>query len=1093
MKRRYRQKQKRQKPSDRGKNKKNSAKMGASSKPRFQFPSDLDVETFAAELGMDLEFDSDQRWLIDQALESSLPPLWTRFFNPSGRSYYVRQPTKQDSKEVVTWVHPLVPAYSKIFDNILADQLEAQKAALGIVSDDEEDDNDTPEEFDAGISFQGNRADNQDGPKLSSKQRKKLRASLQDALLYYKKIIGDPATEDVRPHQDVPGFWDVEPDDVEEMANYLDIDKEKQPYLMWIARIAAAAPLPPGWTAHSDGDDISNLCAESRMVSLEELGIVYTCKSWMCKTDAISARMALDVHPSEAYINLLLGEARQEYGADSQDGDDGYEDAFFMEPEVIPCEFATENGNIYIYDFIEETVISTGRCIKDSEEPEYDAQVDAEETDMHKDRKDSGSASDPAKIEPVENTSENVNERINVVSKEGTPTALADNGHSIRDTITEQSTENTSEAMEKMYAGILNPVITDVPSPGPGIALMIRLVDEGGLSEKQVTDFAKHIGLDLNARKDAEFLWIMEEALLLKREETATRGWVYRSDPDGKFHYFCDRSMRQIDLTKGMEIASGWETESQNNGKNTDRNKTFAGVSTEVLEKISSKWRHPLAAKYKKQLSDRRKELDEKRRLQRVRGLRAKSSVSHCKKMNEGRKVGGQAIVIDHQSGEPLLLHAPDHTASIQRPSVVAEKAILAVSPNKRAIPLQPGFFKEAKIRHLKNHKAEDSADNELDKQSSTETSKSLPRINDTSAYAPEILSRDEFRRDDEQLQENTRQQHGRQLHRAFRDVNLVDTTDLDRKAEESRTLARRRKRAGNKYRRRRKDLDESNPAMTPGSNASFPPLKLDASCQLGVVSLSYSVPNLSATESFQLNAVKNKSNSNLVLLGKSQGKESDPDMKEIRKDLDNRVRQKVLEKKPASSPKKGILSPSHQGKFAACGNLVPLSTLIWESVHEQVGAKNTRSKFAGPRGQDFESEMQDEKVRSFCRKYDESHAKEEEILDRWLKQSIDGESVLEHESSPQLGDSSHLPSDLTTSSIEMSTSTSIRNIQLRPLPPRTPVSAGSLDSTSSIGSLGIRGPIARDNSVSRGIATPPVLSPLEEMSKGMSQNLDDK
>ena len=67
----------------------------------------------------------------------------------------------------------------------------------------------------------------------------------------------------------------------------------KQPHLMWIARIAASVPLPPGWSAHSDGDDVSNLCAESRMASLDELGVVYTCKSWMCKTEATGAMLLM--------------------------------------------------------------------------------------------------------------------------------------------------------------------------------------------------------------------------------------------------------------------------------------------------------------------------------------------------------------------------------------------------------------------------------------------------------------------------------------------------------------------------------------------------------------------------------------------------------------------------------------------------------------------------------------------------------------------------------------------------------------------------------------------------------------------------------
>ena len=46
------------------------------------------------------------------------------------------------------------------------------------------------------------------GPKLSSGQRKKLRASLQDAMLYYKQLLGNP-TMKTRPREETPGFWDA--------------------------------------------------------------------------------------------------------------------------------------------------------------------------------------------------------------------------------------------------------------------------------------------------------------------------------------------------------------------------------------------------------------------------------------------------------------------------------------------------------------------------------------------------------------------------------------------------------------------------------------------------------------------------------------------------------------------------------------------------------------------------------------------------------------------------------------------------------------------------------------------------------------------
>ena len=76
---------------------------------------------------------------------------------------------------------------------------------------------------------------------------------------------------------------------------------------------------------------------------------------------------------------------------------------------------------------------------------------------------------------------------------------------------------------------------------------------------------------------------------------------------------------------------------------------------------------------------------------------------------------------------------------------------------------------------------------------------------------------------------------------RAFRDVQLVDTTDARREMEEARRIARRKKRP-TKRQQKSERLDNGNPAMARGSSSAFPPLKIDAASQLGVVSLSRSM-----------------------------------------------------------------------------------------------------------------------------------------------------------------------------------------------------------------------------------------------------------
>jgi hypothetical protein len=347
-------------------------------KSKFNFPTERDVFTFAKELGMDLEFDSEQQWLIDQALAAELPPLWTRVYNPSGRSYYVREPTKQEPHEIVTWIHPLVPAYSKIFDNILQEQLEAQKAALGIVSDDENEEDEDEGETDIYVPTTPG------APKLNSSQRKKLRASLEDALLFYKSELGDPETEDVRPKEALAGFWDCEPEDVEDMAVFLGIDVVKESKIMWISRMACVAPLPPGWKAHGHGDDISLMTAENKNIPMDDLGELYSCTSWMCKTDAIVAKMALDMHPSHQYFEILLNEAKEELKDEeearalSQTSGSTFEDEFDDLEELIPCEFRNETGGIYVYNFETEQIESTGRIVLLDDDEDEEEQKEME-------------------------------------------------------------------------------------------------------------------------------------------------------------------------------------------------------------------------------------------------------------------------------------------------------------------------------------------------------------------------------------------------------------------------------------------------------------------------------------------------------------------------------------------------------------------------------------------------------------------------------------------------------------------------------------------------------------------------------------------
>ena len=79
----------------------------------------------------------------------------------------------------------------------------------------------------------------------------------------------------------------MDPEDVKEMAEYMELDLHKDTPLLWVARMAVCAPLPPGWSTHGNGDEVSTFYSELHDLSVEELGSVYVCQSWMCNLGVV--------------------------------------------------------------------------------------------------------------------------------------------------------------------------------------------------------------------------------------------------------------------------------------------------------------------------------------------------------------------------------------------------------------------------------------------------------------------------------------------------------------------------------------------------------------------------------------------------------------------------------------------------------------------------------------------------------------------------------------------------------------------------------------------------------------------------------------
>ena len=89
---------------------------------------------FAKAIGMDLQFDTENVWLLNQALTTELPGEYKMFVNPDDKAYYVKF-DENDVELSVSFEHPLVPAYKEIFEKMLRDQQDAQNVLAGATED----------------------------------------------------------------------------------------------------------------------------------------------------------------------------------------------------------------------------------------------------------------------------------------------------------------------------------------------------------------------------------------------------------------------------------------------------------------------------------------------------------------------------------------------------------------------------------------------------------------------------------------------------------------------------------------------------------------------------------------------------------------------------------------------------------------------------------------------------------------------------------------------------------------------------------------------------------------------------------------------
>jgi hypothetical protein len=595
---------------------------------RFHHPNKEDEAKFAKAIGMDVQFDTENLWLLTQALTSELPGEYKMFVNPDDQAYYVKFDETGTKEKSVEFEHPLIPAYKDIFEKMLRDQQEAQNTLAGATEEATED-----AAGGGGDAEEGTAASA--GATLTKAQTKKIKNSLEDALLHYKKELGDPESDDLGPDESkAKTYWDVHPDDVEDLAEYMEIDIDTESKLMWIARMASCVELPEGWMEHAADSDIAAMRSE---LTNEEAGVCYTYEKWLCRNDRETALMAIDDHPSEQYYKEVLRVCREELKEAMEDsmGDDGFgtpDGAVSLVPE-----YCDEDGSVYTFNHQSREKTKTGRVLD----------LEAIQAALHGSTAEEEAAARKAAEEEAER----------------------------------RAAEAAAQAEKEKEA--------NASSMTPFERLVEKLTKKG-LMERQVVEFAKLIGI--NPKKErSDFLWLIDQGL-----SKPMPGWIYRADPDGKWHYYSETSgagLLDRTASEGGDDSkiTGWEAE-------MERSLNMGAASSQ----IESVWNHPRAKFYK----NLHVKLQKKRRLEGREQLAAKllqeSTEADIRRKHRGRQTGGVGVAhmaprdgAEDSVTQPTVWSFEQNIKDVPLLGTPTDGSVVeSHEKDSRERPLQPGFFK---------------------------------------------------------------------------------------------------------------------------------------------------------------------------------------------------------------------------------------------------------------------------------------------------------------------------------------------------------------------------------------------------------------
>ena len=202
----------------------------------FSYPM-REAKALAAQLGMDMNSDSDLLWFLREALVTILPQGWKKEASASGMAQYHNLKTG-----VTTETHPLLYIFRAAFHH-LVDTSEQQKAEDSPIDD--------PSSLQSATEQSRYFADllkKVEKKQDSVKSTLRFEQAMHDAELFYSSLLtGSSVPKHI---EDSLEFQSVAPERMMELARALGVQDDYR--LLWVARVFAVLPLPPLWKRSHD-------------------------------------------------------------------------------------------------------------------------------------------------------------------------------------------------------------------------------------------------------------------------------------------------------------------------------------------------------------------------------------------------------------------------------------------------------------------------------------------------------------------------------------------------------------------------------------------------------------------------------------------------------------------------------------------------------------------------------------------------------------------------------------------------------------------------------------------------------------------------